>query len=58
MFLELRSKERILVSPMPGYSTHGEIKMVEPFQRLEQNIECFFMNIVQIGANEGRDHVF
>jgi len=32
MFLELRSKERILVSPMPGYSTHGETKWLSPFK--------------------------
>ena len=32
MFLELRSKERILVSPMPGYSTHGEAKWLSPFK--------------------------
>jgi hypothetical protein len=32
MFLELRSKERLLVSPMPGYSTHGETKWLSPFK--------------------------
>jgi hypothetical protein len=32
MFLELRSKERILISPMPGHSTHGETKWLSPFK--------------------------
>lgn len=32
MFLELRSRERILISPMPGYSTHGETKWLSPFK--------------------------
>lgn len=32
MFLELRLKERILISPMPGYSTHGETNWLSPFK--------------------------
>lgn len=35
MFLELRSKERILISPMPGYSTHGETNWLSPFKNWE-----------------------
>lgn len=32
MFLELRSKGRILVNPIPGYSTHGETDWLSPFK--------------------------
>lgn len=32
MFLELRAKERLLISPMPGYSTHGESAWLSPFK--------------------------
>ena len=35
MFLELRSKERLLISPMPGYSTHGETNWLSPFKDWE-----------------------
>jgi hypothetical protein len=30
MFLELRKKDRVLVNPIPGYSTHGETSWLSP----------------------------
>lgn len=30
MFLEIRSKSRFLVSPIPSYSTHGEVEWLAP----------------------------
>ena len=30
MFVELRNKGKSLVSPLPGYSTHGEIQFLSP----------------------------
>lgn len=32
MFLELRSKQRLLISPLPGLSTHGESLWLSPFK--------------------------
>jgi hypothetical protein len=32
MFLELRESKRILISPMPGYSTHGEVDWLSPLK--------------------------
>ena len=31
MFLELRDSGRSLITPLPGYSTHGETKWLSPF---------------------------
>ena len=31
MFLELRENGRSLITPLPGYSTHGETKWLSPF---------------------------
>lgn len=39
MFLELRSKERLLISPMPGYSTHGETNWLSPFKNWTKIME-------------------
>jgi hypothetical protein len=39
MFLELRTKERLLISPMPGYSTHGESKWLSPFKDWSKVLE-------------------
>lgn len=36
MFLELRTKNRLLISPMPGYSTHGESSWLSPFKDWNQ----------------------
>jgi hypothetical protein len=30
MFLELRDKGRSLISPLPGYATHGETAWLTP----------------------------
>jgi hypothetical protein len=30
MFLDLRSKNKLLVTPIPGYSTHGETAWLSP----------------------------
>ena len=37
-FTELRGKGRILVSPIPGYSTHGETAWLSPFRNWEMII--------------------
>ena len=31
MFLELRDNDRTLITPLPGYSTHGETQWLSPF---------------------------
>lgn len=38
MFLELRSIGRSLITPLPGYSTHGETKWLSPFRNWEEVI--------------------
>ena len=32
MYSELRAKGRLLISPMPGYATHGETNWLSPFR--------------------------
>ena len=36
MFIELRNKGKSLVSPLPGYSTHGEIAFLSPLINWEK----------------------
>ena len=31
MFLELREANKLLITPIPGYSTHGETAWLSPF---------------------------
>ena len=31
MFIELRENDRSLITPLPGYSTHGETQWLSPF---------------------------
>ena len=31
MFLDLRSQNELLITPIPGYSTHGETAWLSPF---------------------------
>jgi FkbM family methyltransferase len=63
MYSELRQKGRLLISPMPGYATHGETKWLSPFKNWDKILsesagEISGMNIIQIGANDGEDHVY
>jgi hypothetical protein len=30
MFLELRENEELLITPIPGYATHGEVAWLSP----------------------------
>jgi hypothetical protein len=30
MFIELREKEHLLITPIPGYATHGETSWLSP----------------------------
>ena len=39
MWLELRDKNRLLASPIPGYSTHGETRWLTPKIEWEKEIE-------------------
>ena len=39
MFLELRKKDRVLVNPIPGYSTHGEKDWLSPFKDWNRILE-------------------
>jgi hypothetical protein len=36
MFLELREKEHLLITPIPGYSTHGETAWLSPLTNWNQ----------------------
>lgn len=38
MFLELREKGRVLVSSIPGYSTHGEVDFLSPLINWEDEV--------------------
>jgi hypothetical protein len=38
MFSELRSKGRQLISPIPGYATHGETKWLSPLTNWRQQL--------------------
>ena len=36
MFLELREKNELLITPLPGYSTHGETAWLSPLTNWEK----------------------
>jgi hypothetical protein len=40
MFLELGKKGRTVISPIPGYSTHGDIRYLSPLIDWEQIAKC------------------
>ena len=36
MFLEIRNNSRFLLSPLPSYSTHGEVEWLAPIINWKQ----------------------
>jgi hypothetical protein len=39
MFMELRKNKKLLISPIPSYSTHGETKWLAPLINWEREIK-------------------
>jgi hypothetical protein len=45
MFLELNARKRILISPIPGYSTHGETYFMSPLINWQNEVDDYHVHL-------------
>jgi len=45
MFLELNARKRILISPIPGYSTHGETYLMSPLINWQNEVDDYHVHL-------------